>query len=151
MAVYGVLLSVMWMGRSHAPPPLQLINSYQSQHGASVETDSHCVEAPLARPRQCLKASQDLSPKSVVPVGFVTGDYRLAAEFSLCNHYRSKSKGQADELRLRVDICAKMAPPLTGWYHLRTERKSDWHWKLIKGLERFARLLQSTTSPFLTG
>lgn len=102
--LHGVPRSVMWMGRSHAPPPLQLINSNQSQHGASVETDSHCVEAPLARPRRCLRASQDPGSESAVPEGFVAGDYRLAAECSLCNHRRSKSKGQAGELRHRVDI-----------------------------------------------
>lgn len=141
--LHGVLLSVIWMGRSHAPPALQLINSNYSQHGASVETDSHCVEAPLARPRRCLRASQDQGPESAVPEGFVAGDYRLAAECSLCNHCRSKSKGQAGELYHWVDIWAKMAPPLTAWYHLWTVRKSGWHWKLIKGLERVARLPQS--------
>lgn len=32
-----------------------------------------------------------------------------------------------------------MAPPLAGWYHLWTGRKSGWDWKLIKGSESVGR------------
>lgn len=52
----------------------------------------------IVRLRQCLRRSQDPGPEVSMPEGFVAGDYRLAAKRSGCNHCRSKSKGQAEEL-----------------------------------------------------